>query len=128
MTERVDCTQSLKPPAQPPNGESQRPDDPAPEVAINIDGNWTIANAADLMELLVRSLAQKADLVADFTGVLECDTAVLQLICSWRRTAVQRGRRVRITAWSPAIESAAAALGVSLTDLSAARGGDRHGL
>ena len=109
------------------DGCSQSPDDTG--FTLKIDGALTIGSAGQLMELLARSLRQNADVTADFAEVEECDTAGLQLICAWNRTAAARGRRIRVAALSPAIEKTAAALGVTLGDWGgSAGGGDQRGL
>jgi len=95
------------------------------DATLKPDGSFTIRNAGELMEVLAGSLRQSGDIVADFSEVQECDTASLQLLCAWSRTAAERGRRVRVAAFSPAIESTAAALGLSTSDLN---GGDNRGL
>ena len=83
---------------------------------LQAGGEWSIGNADELRDLLAGFLAQ-GSVVVDFAGVTSCDTAALQLICSLRKTAIERGLRVRIAALSPAIEEVAAALGLAIAEI-----------
>jgi len=91
------------------------------DVSLKIDGEWNIGNAAELQERLSASLRADGDLVVDFGEVTAADTAILQLICSFQKAAAEQGCRLRIAAFSPAIQNIAAALGLPL-------GGDGLGL
>jgi anti-anti-sigma factor len=84
---------------------------------LTLSGEWSIDNAEELRKFLADSLESGPDVILDLSGVLACDTAGLQLICSLRQTAVQRGGRLRIAALSPAIEETAAALGLPIPEL-----------
>jgi anti-anti-sigma regulatory factor len=84
----------------------------------------TIDRAGELLELLTRSLKQDGEVVADFSGVEVCDAAGLQLICSLRKTFAEHRRLLRVGALSPAIETAAANLGLAIQELA---GGDSGG-
>ncbi len=90
-------------------------------VLLRIDGEWNIGNAAELRDRLAGLLREEGDLVVDFGGVTECDTAALQLICSFQKTAAEQGCRLRLAAVSPTIQAVAAALGAPL-------GGDDLGI
>ena len=96
---------------------------------VKITGELSIRNVAELHQRLGESLGRGPDLVLDFTQVESCDTAGLQLICSLRKTAVQRGLRFRVATMSPAIEATAAALGFALQKSTVAEraGGDYLG-
>jgi anti-anti-sigma regulatory factor len=89
------------------------------ETALAIEGELSIANAKDLHQLLSGFPGQGPDLVVDLAGVRECDAAALQLIWSLRQTAIARCQRLRIAALSPAVEKAAAAIGLPIGELSA---------
>src|SRR5215813_11325144 len=86
-------------------------------ISLQVDGDMTIGRAGELLELLTRSLNQDGEVVADFSRVEVCDAAGLQLICSWYKTSKEQGRLIRTRTLSPAIESAAAALGLAIQEL-----------
>lgn len=94
---------------------------------ITLAGEWSIANAAELHQLLVESLdasgAPGGGIVLDLAGVQACDTAALQLVCSLRRAAAERGLHWRVAALSPAIAETAAAIGLPIQELTEARDG-----
>jgi anti-anti-sigma factor len=97
-------------------------------ICLRIDGELNITNASELVERLAGSLNRSGDIVADFSEVQSCDTAALQIICSWRKSALEQGRRARIAAFSHAVEETAAVLGVSIQELSGRSGGDSSGV
>jgi anti-anti-sigma factor len=85
-----------------------------------LNGELSIRNAEELHKLFVAEIGRCPKLIVDLSDVYACDTAALQLICSLRKTAVQRGQRFRIAALSPAVEAAAAALGLPIQELTGA--------
>jgi anti-anti-sigma factor len=96
------------------------------DCKVKVSGELSIENAEELLQLFTEALCHNPELVVDFTEVQTCDTAVLQLICSLRKTTARDGQRFRIAALSPAIEDAAAAIGLSVrewTTESIAKGG-----
>ncbi len=101
----------------------------AEAICLRLDGELTISRSGELLEVLGGSLEGNERLVADFSQVQECDAAGLQLLLSWRKTAAERGRRIRITALSAAIHAAADALGLPAVEIGDAEpGGAGHGL
>ena len=77
--------------------------------AAAVAGEWCVANAEELRALLAGFLKPGEDIDLDLAGVERCDAAALQLFCSLRRTARDRGLRPR----------RAAALGLGLDELEA---------
>jgi anti-anti-sigma regulatory factor len=86
-------------------------------VERTLAGEWSIGNAEELRQLLAGYLEMGPEVTLDIAGVQACDTAALQLICSFQRSALERGVHVRIAAWPPAIVELAAALGLPLEQL-----------
>jgi len=86
---------------------------------IKIDGELRIGNAGALHQALRDSLDLHSDLRVDFSGVEECDTTALQLICALRKSAAKRGRCVRVLALSEAIRETARRLGLAITERAA---------
>jgi anti-anti-sigma regulatory factor len=80
-------------------------------------GEWSIGNAGELRQFLSGYLEMGPEVALDLAGVQACDTAALQLICSFRRSALERGVHLRIAAWPPAIVELAGALGLPLEEL-----------
>jgi len=86
-------------------------------------GEWNITNAEELRARFVAFLASGGDVALDLGGVESCDTAALQLLCSLRRTAKERGVRVRLLELPPAIVELARALGLAPEELTDGAGG-----
>lgn len=90
------------------------------ETPLQVDGELDIRGLDELHRLFAEVLGRGPDIVVDLAGVQACDTAALQLICSLRKTAVERGQRLHVAALSPAIENIAAALGLPIQELTGA--------
>jgi anti-sigma B factor antagonist len=84
---------------------------------MSIAGDLTIAASAALRESLADRLIRGEDVVLDLSGVDCCDASGLQLLWSLRKSADERNVRVRLSAISPAVREAAAALGLRLGEL-----------
>ncbi len=94
-----------------------------------IAGELSIRSAAQLHKDLAGALDRGPEVVLDLAQVSSCDTAALQLLFSLVRTANLRGKQARIAALSLAVEEAAAALGLPLTELGGTgAGGDGCGV
>ena len=83
---------------------------------MSVTGELTIASTAELRELFVDGSLQSGGAV-DLSGVETCDVAGLQLLCSLRKTAVERGGGVRLSKISPAVTKTAAAIGLGRVEL-----------
>lgn len=81
---------------------------------LKITGEQTINTAGELHHALAEYLARGLAAVVDLSEVQVCDTTTLQLIYALRRSLVERRLHFHITAVSPAITEAAAALGLRL--------------
>jgi len=82
-----------------------------------LSGEWNIANSDELRERLSALVVSGVDLVLDLSAVESCDTAALQLLCSLRRTADERGLRLRFLDMPPVLVELAQALGLDLGEL-----------
>ena len=91
---------------------------------IRIDGELNIAHAASVQRQLLAAAGRGQRAVLDFSAVSGCDTAGLQLICSLRKAAF------RVAEISAAIEAAAGAIGLPLSELTGGQGagGCGHGV
>ena len=65
-------------------------------VRIAIDGSLSIYEASALREALAACMENEAGLELDLKGVTDCDASGLQLLCSARKTAGQRGKGIRV--------------------------------
>ena len=83
---------------------------------MNVTGELTIASAAELRELFVDGSIY-GEGVVDLSGVEVCDVAGLQLLCSLRKTAAERGATIRLSKISPAVSQTAAAIGLGSVEL-----------
>ncbi|HUA57276.1 MAG TPA: STAS domain-containing protein [Verrucomicrobiae bacterium] len=83
-----------------------------PRPALPIAGELTIQTVDQIHKLLVDSIRRTPNLRIDFSAVDTCDTAGLQLICS---LCAPPGPQ--IAALSPAIESAAAEIGLAISKI-----------
>jgi len=97
------------------------------EVLVKVEGELTIQSAAQWRQCFASSLEGAAAVAVDLGAIEDCDTAGLQLLCSFRKTAASMGLAYRIEVPSAAVESAAAAAGLPLPELGGPRG-DGHGL
>jgi anti-sigma B factor antagonist len=71
---------------------------------VALAGAMTIYQAVQGKALLLGALdAAPADLEIDLSGVLEIDSAGLQLLAMVKREAASRGKGVRLVAHSPAV-------------------------
>ncbi len=67
-------------------------DETSGTATVTLAGDLTIANAAELRDMLVKALAE-ADRVAVCLGQVEdMDLSCLQLMCSAHRTALRQGK------------------------------------
>jgi anti-anti-sigma factor len=83
---------------------------PSAPTVLRIEGELTIFRAAELKPVL---LAQPAPLAIDLSGVTEIDTAGLQLLMVAKQAALAKGRTLRLTATSPAVDELFSLLDVS---------------
>lgn len=81
---------------------------------LRIEGEWSIRNADELLRRFLEALAQSDRLILDFSGVQECDTTTLQLVCSLQNTVARTGQSIQIAAVSPVMQAAAATLGIRI--------------
>ena len=80
---------------------------------LRIDGELTIYRAAELAAAMKAALAAVADggvLELDLSEVAELDSAGVQLLLAARRSAVESGRTLRLTARSAAVDDVLAIL------------------
>ena len=83
---------------------------------MSVTGELTIASAAELRELFVDGSIDREGVV-DLSGVEACDVAGLQLLCSLRKTAAERGVGIRLSKMSPTVTKTAAAIGLGCVEL-----------
>ena len=80
---------------------------------LRIDGELTIYRAAELAAAMKTALAAVADggvLEVDLSEVAELDSAGVQLLLAARRSAVESGRALRLTARSAPVDEVLAIL------------------
>jgi anti-anti-sigma factor len=70
---------------------------------LQIEGEMSIYQAADLKPTLAAALAEPGPLEIDLSGVAELDTAGVQLLLATRQEALEQGREFRVTAHSAAV-------------------------
>lgn len=86
---------------------------------LKIDAELIIHSAASLRQKLLELLAQhpSGDCRIDLSAVEECDAIGLQLLISARKSAENLSSSFVIAAASPAVEEAAAAIGLPLEEV-----------
>jgi anti-anti-sigma factor len=84
---------------------------------LKISGALDIGNADALREALSEGLRRYPEFKLDLSAIDSCDTACLQLLWSARQSALRQGNTWQVGAWSPAMEAAGAAIGLSLKRL-----------
>ncbi|MYM74660.1 STAS domain-containing protein [Duganella sp. FT109W] len=70
---------------------------------MSLDGELTIYRAADLKVSVLEALRQTRVLEIDLSGVIELDTAGLQVLMLAKQTATAEQRELRLLQHSPAV-------------------------
>jgi anti-anti-sigma factor len=70
---------------------------------ISLDGELTIYRAADLKVSVLEALRKTRVLEIDLSGVIELDTAGLQVLMLAKQTATAEQRELRLLKHSPAV-------------------------
>ncbi len=90
-------------------------DDPpaADDNVVTLAADCTLEQAPGIKANLVAALEQGSKVRLDASAVQEVDTAALQLLCAFARTAMANGLNVEWQAPSPAFRDAAGRLGIA---------------
>ncbi len=88
------------------------------DLAVVLEGEWTIPGAAVLREALLGHVAQRAH-VYDLQAITEMDSAGLQLLLALQRSLARQGQELTLQAISPAVRQALKSYGLD-TDLRSA--------
>ncbi len=88
------------------------------DLAVVLEGEWTIPSAAALREALLAHVAQRAH-VYDLQGITEMDSAGLQLLLALQRSLARQGQELTLQAISPAVKQVLQSYGLD-TDLRSA--------
>lgn len=83
-------------------------------LVLRIEGALLVSGVAALKARMLSDLQTCRTLVLDLAGIGECDTAGLQLVCGACRKMLDDGRRIMLGKTSPAIQSMADRLGLTL--------------
>jgi anti-anti-sigma factor len=68
------------------------------KVQVMLEGELTVANAAELKNLLLEALAAKGDHIeVNLEGVTGLDLSFMQMMCSAARTARNRNKELSLT-------------------------------
>ena len=68
------------------------------KVRVMLEGDLTVANAAELKTLLLEAMAAEGTHIeVDLEGVSGLDLSFLQMMCSAARTARNRGKELSLT-------------------------------
>lgn len=70
---------------------------------LRIEGEMTIYRAAELKQALLASLDQAEELEIDLTAVTELDSAGVQILILAKKQALEKHRKLRLIAHSPAV-------------------------
>jgi anti-anti-sigma regulatory factor len=89
---------------------------------LKIAGTLGIATAGELHTALRDFVCGESRPIIDLSEVDACDTVVLQLLCSARKTAERSGKHFELSGPSAAIRNIGAALGLRLPEAPAKRG------
>jgi len=80
---------------------------------IKLEGNLTVYEVGALKENLLSALKDVDLLEIDMADVRECDTSGLQILCSAKKTADQRSKRIVFPVIPKAIEDAMIKTGIT---------------
>jgi anti-sigma B factor antagonist len=83
-------------------------------ACLAVEGEMTIYRAAELKPALLAAVRAHEAPALDLSAVTEFDSAGLQLLLAARREAARLGRRLDVTAASPAVRDVFALLGLGL--------------
>jgi anti-sigma B factor antagonist len=80
---------------------------------LKLEGNLSIYEAGSLQEMFISSLEDGDLLEVDMMEVKECDTSGLQVLCSGKKTADQKGKQIILTGIPKAVEDAMIKAGIT---------------
>src|SRR5689334_11052588 len=83
-------------------------------ACLAVEGEMTIYRAAELKPALLEAVRRHDAPALDLSAVTEFDSAGLQLLMMARREAAGLGKRVEVSAASPAVHDVFALLGMDL--------------
>jgi anti-anti-sigma regulatory factor len=83
---------------------------------LKIEGNLDIQHAEGVHKLFLSQPA--SPMVLDLSAVAACDVTGIQLLLSARKTATDAGEKFLVSAYSPAVVTACAGLGIDVSELS----------
>lgn len=81
-------------------------------AVVRVDGDLTIAAAAEQAARLRQALPDGADLTLDLAAVGDCDSAGVQLLLALRRSLAQRGRRLHLAGLAESVDDALRTFGL----------------
>lgn len=80
---------------------------------LKLEANLTVYEAASLKEMLAGALAAADILEVDMTDVKECDTSGLQVLCSMKKTADQKIKKIVLLMIPHAVQDAMNRTGIT---------------
>jgi len=80
---------------------------------LKLEGSLSIYDAGGLMEKFMASLEGADILEIDMMEVRECDTAGIQVFCSAKKTADQKGKQIVLTGIPGAVRDAMIKTGIT---------------
>lgn len=84
---------------------------------IKIEGPLSIYEVSKLKDELISCLETLDEIVLDLSGVTDCDTAGVQLLCAVRKTVDQRNQSIRIEKASVPVVNALNSAGMNSGDI-----------
>ena len=84
---------------------------------VKATGPFTIYEAAALREAMLAAFESPEGLTLDLSGVTECDTAGVQLICAARISSRKTGKPFQVRAVSEAVTQAMEGVGLDPFDI-----------
>jgi len=87
------------------------------KILLKAEGAISIYETASLREELLSYLEENNELILDLSGVSECDTAGIQLLCSARITAEQEGLVFDVTGASESVIDAMTRAGLNPAEI-----------
>ena len=72
-------------------------------LRLNLAGEMTIYNAAELKPALLHALDEGKEIEIDLAGISEMDTSGVQLLMLMKREAVVAGKALKLARHSPAV-------------------------
>jgi anti-anti-sigma factor len=93
-----------------------RSEDKEQWVSCEITGTLNVSEVADIRDEIIVCLSARNKIVLDLNGVVDCDSAGVQLLCSAQKTAASQGKELTVVRAPAVVRESAARVGLRLVE------------